>query len=104
MLFVICSVLMFLSDQIDSDADNESSESELDTTSNDNDWCPTNKRRRRPTEGCGGQSKHLKHHVLEYHIPRIFWDYPWTGLNNSPDYHRLRASCPDTLVKYTLET
>lgn len=140
---------MFLSDKMDQhtdstseqlDRDNKLYESELDTTSDDNDWCPVTKRRRRsdsvpenisdfaksysssehagdpkpqssgerrstcPIEGCGGKSKHLKHHAWEYHIPRIFWDHPWKGLNNSPDYHRLRTSCLDTLARYILGT
>uniref|UniRef100_A0A8W8LSG1 Metallo-beta-lactamase domain-containing protein n=1 Tax=Magallana gigas TaxID=29159 RepID=A0A8W8LSG1_MAGGI len=89
------------------DRDNKLSESELDTTSDDNDWCPVTKREQRstcPIEGCGGKSKHHKHHAWEYHIPRIFWDHPWKGLNNSPDYHKLRASCLDTLSKYILGT
>lgn len=47
---------MFLSDKMDQDTDstseqldrdNELYESELDTTSDDNDWCPVTKRRRR---------------------------------------------------------
>lgn len=144
---------MFLSDKMDwdpdssseqLDGDNESSESELDTNSDDNDWCPVTKRRRRPDsvpeftfecaksqsssthtgdpetcpiprssgerrstcpiEGCGGKSKHLKHYTWEYLIPRIIWDHPWKGLNNSPDYHRLRASCLNSLAKYILGT
>lgn len=47
---------MFLSDKMGQDTDstseqldrdNELSESESDTTSDDNDWCPVTKRRRR---------------------------------------------------------
>lgn len=118
----------FLSDKMDQDTDstseqldryNESSKSELDTTSDDNDWCPVTKGRRLsesvpettiefaksqsssehtcdpkpqssgerrsrcPIGGCGGNSKHLKHHAWEYHILRIFWDHPWKDCSRS---------------------
>lgn len=55
-----------------------------------------------PLEGCRGQSKHLKHHAWEYHIPRVFWDRPWHSLYASPDYHRLGASCLQAHAKYLL--